>query len=222
MKKWKIRLKTLLSHFLSINIERCKSEFGNELEINLSGGKLLLDSHNSNYSYGSLQKVLALAIKNIHWRKSPEKILILGFGAGSVVPLLRNMKIRGSITGVEHDSEIIRLANSYFFKPEFQSMHIIHQDAFDFLDGNNETYDLIIIDLFTGLTVPEQLHGDKFIQQLADVPSAGGWCLINTIGLSVYQLEQIDQLETKLKSKFSTVNKLRIQKINHVFLAQNP
>jgi hypothetical protein len=58
------------------------------IEITWTNGELVLDSENTNYSYGSLQRILRLGLKSIGFDKiiKMNHVLILGV-AGSVVKL---------------------------------------------------------------------------------------------------------------------------------------
>jgi spermidine synthase len=51
-------LKKLLSYFVPVVIHRKKSAVSKDLEISWNNGQLVLDSTNTNYSYGSLQRIL--------------------------------------------------------------------------------------------------------------------------------------------------------------------
>jgi hypothetical protein len=58
------------------------------IEITWTNGELVLDSENTNYSYGSLQRILRLGLKSIGFDKiiKMNHVLILGVGR-SVVKL---------------------------------------------------------------------------------------------------------------------------------------
>jgi hypothetical protein len=58
------------------------------IEITWTNGELVLDSENTNYSYGSLQRILRLGLKSIGFDKiiKMNHVLILGV-AGRVVKL---------------------------------------------------------------------------------------------------------------------------------------
>jgi hypothetical protein len=59
------------------------------IEITWTNGELVLDSENTNYSYGSLQRILRLGLKSIGFDKiiKMNHVLILGVAGGSVVKL---------------------------------------------------------------------------------------------------------------------------------------
>jgi len=106
-----------LSYFIPINVYKKNSAVSNTLEVTWNNGELVLDSKNTNYSYGSLQRILRKGLKYIGFDRirTFENILILGVAGGSVVKTLaEEVKFKGQITGVEIDPEIVEIANTYF------------------------------------------------------------------------------------------------------------
>lgn len=101
-----------------------------------ANGKLVLDSENANYSYSNLQRILRYGLKNIGYDKivSMNHILVLGVAGGSVIKtLIGEIKYKGNITGVEIDSEISKIANTYFKLDEVKNLEIVIDDAFEFV-----------------------------------------------------------------------------------------
>ena len=116
-------IKKIFSYLLPIKIYETKSVLSKSLEVTWENGELVLDSENANYSYGSLQRILRLGLKNIGYEKIAvmNQILILGVGGGSVIKtLVDEIKFKGSITGVEIDPEIINIANTYFVSSSYK------------------------------------------------------------------------------------------------------
>ncbi|WP_395046830.1 hypothetical protein [Flavobacterium sp.] len=60
-----MNFKRLLSYLIPIKIDEIKSDINKNLEITWNNGQLVLDSENTNFSYGSLQKVLRFGLKKI-------------------------------------------------------------------------------------------------------------------------------------------------------------
>ena len=136
--------KKLFSYILPIIIHKKKSSISKSLEVTWANGELVLDSKNTNYSYGSLQRILRKGLKNIGFErvKSMKKILVLGVAGGSVIKTLVNeVKFKGNIIGVEIDPEVIQVANDYFKLNEIPNLKIFINDAFDFVLKSNDKYD---------------------------------------------------------------------------------
>ena len=54
-----------LSYFIPINVYKKNSAVSKTLEVTWNNGELVLDSMNTNYSYGSLQRILRKGLKYI-------------------------------------------------------------------------------------------------------------------------------------------------------------
>lgn len=196
--------KILLSYFIPVKIHEVKSEINNNLEVTLNNGKLVLDSKNTNFSYGSLQRVLRIGLKKIGFEniRKFEKILILGVAGGSVIKtLLEEIKFKGKITGVEIDPETINLANKYFGLDKIDNLTIIIADAKNFIKQTNENYNLIIIDIFEDDKMPDFLFETQFITQLLNCLSIEGQILFNTIKKSKQDNLRNENFEILLNRK---------------------
>ncbi len=176
--------KKILSFLIPINIYKRKSSVSNSLEVTWANGELVLDSKNTNYSYGSLQRILRKGLKAIGFEtiNKMESILVLGVAGGSVIKTLVNeIKYKGKITGVEIDPEIIEIANTYFKLYKIPNLTIVIDDAFEFVLKTNETFDLIIIDIFQDTNMPNFLFEKFFIDRIGTLIKSGGYILFNTM-----------------------------------------
>jgi spermidine synthase len=55
----------LISYFIPVTIYKKNSAVSKSLEVTWNNGELVLDSENTNYSYGSLQRILRKGLKYI-------------------------------------------------------------------------------------------------------------------------------------------------------------
>ena len=196
-------LKKLFSYLIPITIFKQKSTISQSIEVTWVNGELVLDSNNTNYSYGSLQRILKKGLQKIGFEKikSMNHILVLGVAGGSVVKtLLNDVNYKGKITGVEIDPGIISIANTYFQLHEIPNLTIIIDDAFEFVLKTKEKYDLIIIDIFQDTMMPNFLFEDFFTDRLGVILESKGSVLFNTM------ITQSLHNERNLKyiSKFNT------------------
>ena len=177
-------LKKIVSFLIPVNIYKRKSSLSNSLEVTWTNGELVLDSKNTNYSYGSLQRILRKGLKIIGFEtiQKMESILVLGVAGGSVVKTLANeIHFKGKITGVEIDPEIIEIANTYFSLNKIPNLTIIMDDAFEFVLKTHENYDLIIIDIFQDTKMPNFLFEKFFIDRIGSLLKPSGYILFNTM-----------------------------------------
>ena len=184
MRKTNAVLKRLLSYFYPIKIYSQKSALSKTLEITWANGDLVMDSLNTNYSYGSLQRILKLGLKNIGFSRiqKMDHILILGVAGGSVIKtLIHDIRYKGKITGVEIDSEMIQIANQYFKLNEIPQLEIVIDDAFEFVLKTTEKYDLIVVDIFQDIKMPNFLFENYFIDRICFLLKSKGFILFNTM-----------------------------------------
>jgi spermidine synthase len=189
-----------LSYFIPINVYKKNSAVSKTLEVTWNNGELVLDSKNTNYSYGSLQRILRKGLKYIGYDriKKFEDVLILGVAGGSVIKTLVNeVKFKGKITGVEIDKDIVEIANKYFKLDEVKNLELIVDDAFEYVLKTKEKYDLIIIDIFQDTTMPNFLFEDFFINRINFLLKTEGFILFNTMVIN--EKDRIRNLDYKKK-----------------------
>jgi spermidine synthase len=206
-----MQVKKWLSFLIPINIFSQKSNYSKTLEVSWTNGKLVLDSKNTNYSYGSLQRILKIGLHNIGFDKikSMQEILILGVAGGSVIKTLVNeIYFEGKIKGVEIDETAIEIANTYFGLDKIKNLEIIIDDAFEFVFKTNDTFDLVIIDIFEDDKMPDFLFNEKFVNQIQNIVNQKGFVLFNTMNL-------IDNQNYKFISCFDA-NKFAVKKISKI------
>ncbi|WP_298117274.1 spermidine synthase [Flavobacterium sp.] len=193
-------LAKIFSYFLPINIYKKNSSISKTLEVTWNNGELVLDSKNTNYSYGSLQRILKKGLKYIGYEriKKFDNILILGVAGGSVIKTLVNeVKFKGQITGVEIDKEIVEIANKYFKLNEISNLELIVDDAFEFVLKTKNKYDLIIIDIFQDTKMPNFLFEDFFINRINFLLNVEGFILFNTMVIN--EKDRIRNIDYKKK-----------------------
>lgn len=95
---------------------------------------------------GSVWDLLALPLRIATAPPSP-RVLLLGVGGGSVVPLLRAFAPECTIVGVELDADVLRAARESF-GIERHGIELVHANAIDFLSRDRRRWDLVIEDVF--------------------------------------------------------------------------
>ena len=213
-------IKRLLSYILPVKIYQKKSEFSKNLEVTWNNGYLVLDSENTNYSFGSLQRVLKKGLKYIGYERinTFENILILGVAGGSVIETIKNdIKFKGKITGVEIDATAIEIANKYFGLNNYKNVEIIIEDAFEFVLKTKEKYDLIVIDIFQDTTMPNFLFEDFFINRINFLLNVNGFILFNTMILDYQDRRRNAAYKNKFDSNYSVRLYPKIEVHNELF-----
>ncbi|KQO21275.1 spermidine synthase [Flavobacterium sp. Leaf82] len=177
-------IQKLFSYIIPIKIFKKKSERSKIIEITWANGELVLDSENTNYSYGSLQRILRYGLRNIGYDTilKMDHILLLGVAGGSVIKtLVDEIEYKGKITGVEIDPDMIQIANQYFNLDQIKQLEIIIDDAFEFVLKTKNKYDLIIIDIFEDIKMPNFLFESFFSERICFLLEKNGFVLFNTM-----------------------------------------
>lgn len=215
-------LKKILSYLLPINIYTVKSAISKTLEVTWANGELVLDTENTNYSYGSLQRILKYGLQAIGYDKVREMdhILVLGVAGGSVFKtLIDEIKFKGTLTGVEIDPSIIEIATDHFKLKEIPRLEIVIDDAFEFVLKTSEKYDLIIIDVFQDTTMPNFLFESFFVQRICYLLKSKGSIVFNTMILTeAHNLRNKKYLTGFDDSDFLIKTLPRIEKHNELII----
>ncbi len=209
-----------LSYLFPINVIKKKSGISKTLEVTWNNGQLVLDSKNTNYSFGSLQRILRKGLKYIGFERirSFESVLVLGVAGGSVIEtLVEEIKFKGRITGVEIDPDILQLAKDYFKIDRFTGVQLIADDAFEFVLKTKEHYDLIIIDIFQDTQMPNFLFQDFFIQRIHSLLNVEGFILFNTMVLTDKDRSRNLDYRKKFTSDYSLRMYPKVEEHNELF-----
>lgn len=201
-------------------MQQLHSAYSGPIEIVLRFGKVEVNNHQANYSFGNLHRVFRYILQkyesNINQKMNT---LILGFGAGSIYEILRKEhKYSNPITGVEIDPLMIRLFRTRN-RLEDEQLTIEICDAQSFLKKNENIYDLILIDLFKSLEHSPLLHKPAFIELLKQNSSKDALVIFNTIfqdndpKLSTFALD--------LHQMFKNVKRQHVMFNNYIFIASD-
>jgi len=165
---------------------------GKPLELHLSKGRLRLQVEDAIYSYDDLYHVFQKAFAKVDLPKNDSKVLILGFGLGSIPYILEKKYHRiFNYTGVEYDNTIILLAQKYSTPRLKSPVGLLHVDAMVFMDRNRQPFDFICVDIFHGGVVPAFAKENDFLLQLSHSLSQNGLLLFNYMKSDPTDFEQL-------------------------------
>lgn len=213
-------VKRLLSYLLPIKVYQKKSAISKKLEVTWNKGQLVLDSENTNYSYGSLERILRKGLLYIGFDriKKFENILVLGVAGGSVIKTLTNeIKFKGKITGVEIDETVVEIAEKFFELDQIPNLNLVVDDAFEFVLKTKEKYDLIIIDVFQDTKMPNFLFEDFFINRVNFLLQVNGFILFNTMVLNFSERKRNAIYKSKFNENYSVRMYPKVEEHNELF-----
>jgi spermidine synthase len=223
-------MKKALSFIVPVTLRKYSSKYSGTLELNLVNGKKILDTSRSNYSYGSLQKILHKGLQQVKFGNHFNNVLVLGMGGGSIVKSIReDFSSAASIMLVEIDPEMISIAKNEFNVEKYGNLSIINEDAATFLQHSRNTFDLIVVDLFIIDVVPEIFTRPEFINNLFVHLNPGGSLIFNTLRKTMpfqqflYLKDEFLSLGLKVKvlEKVSQTNNLLVAEkiaLHEIFL----
>lgn len=217
----RMSLMRLLSSLAPVRLERVHGKHG-PLELTLENGRLVVNSAHANQSFGSLHRVWRKCFADIDLvRHRPERVLLLGYGAGSVAQILRReLGISAPITAVDNDPVMLQLAHDHFGAAEIPDLTLLEQDAHQALTELQDQFDLVIVDLFQELNVPPELGEDAFMDLLRTRTLAGGTLLFNTIAHDPPSTALSERIGHQVRLRFASTGLRRYEGDNRVFIAR--
>jgi spermidine synthase len=212
----------ILSYLYPITIELTNSLWNPVLEVVLYTGKYSLNSENTNYSYGSLHFLFKKIFRKLklNWNEIND-VLILGFGTGSIAEIIGNYKQDCIIDGVEIDNKVIELGEKYFHTNLLKNV-TLHCDRADlYLESCQKKFDLIIIDAYLDIKVPEELETEQFLVRVKNALKIGGLVVFNKSIYAKTTRNQIPQLKELYKKTFKNLQIMTIMITGKIFIAKN-
>lgn len=152
---------------------------------------------------------------------SPERILVLGLGGGTLPMAFDELLPEAEIDVVEIDPAVVRVAREYFRFAPSERVDVFAQDGRVFVKRavqQGDEYDLVILDAFNGEYIPEHLMTREFLEEADQLLSPGGVLVANTFSISeLYHHESVTYAEV-----FGRFFNLRSDETgNRVIIARN-
>jgi spermidine synthase len=214
------KLKYFLSFIFDVKIETTESILNPFLQVVIRNGRLLLNTYNANYSYGSLQDAFRFVFKKIKIKdKNIKDILVLGFGCGSIAALFNGYK-NVEITGVEADEKVLALYEKYFIEEITSELILVEAFAEDYATTITKTYDLIIVDVFIDIEVPSGIKESSFFQLLQNRLNKNGILIFNFIVLNEKEQIEFEKIEDYFKLNYRRVETTEFMKFNKILVAE--
>lgn len=109
--------------------------------------------------------------------KPTTDILILGMGTGTFAAQTQRYFTGANIEGVEIDSKITDLAETYFDLPE--DISVTTYDGRAYLNAVDCKYDVIMVDAYQDITIPFQMSTVEFFSLVREHLKEGGVMVVN-------------------------------------------
>jgi spermidine synthase len=145
-----------------------------------------------------------------------KNVLVLGTGLASAVHILYARHHRPHMTLVEIDAAVLEWAREFLPAEARAHVRAEHADAFAFIAADANTYDLIIVDIFIGRTVPEKATDPIFLEQCKARLNSEGFLILNYMEA---RADKPGKAKAALEAAFDTVTEISFG-INKVYIAQ--
>ena len=149
----------------------------------LDRGRFQLLSGDAIYSWDDLYRNFDLAFQALDLKQHHyQDVLLLGLGLGSI-PLLLEKKYRLDYcyTAVEWDETVAELAERYTLSRLKSPIETVIADAEVFVDVCEDTYDLLIVDIFEDDLTPPPFETKEFLRACDRLLRPGGILLFNRL-----------------------------------------
>lgn len=187
-------------------LEQGKTALGQFYEVSFENGVKVLNSKNTNYSFGSLHQIMLKGIDEVLRTCKPESILMLGLGAGSAVSILKQKcKHPYRLTAVEIDSDLIELSRKHFGLGS-EDVEIVHDDAqAAVMRLPEKAFDLIIDDVFWDNSVPEFCSHIDYLSGNKRLLKPGGIYMRNIMAESLKDVKSYENQLAQVFAEFYSV-----------------
>lgn len=204
------KIRYLLSYLSPKLIEKIDSQINGEIIVEMVNGqyRVCVDRYWQSGVYP--QKIMKIGLTDSQrYSLKVKRILILGFGAGSMVQILNNHFPHAQITGVDLDPEMIKIGNKYFGLADVENLKIIISDAYQYVYKilKKKNFDLIVSDLFIGCETPIFVYRNEFLKMIYQILTPKGIFICNCSYNKEHKM-QTDNLVRQIYLIFPNVEKL--------------
>jgi spermidine synthase len=129
----------------------------------------------------------------LYLNPSPQRILIIGLGGGTLPRALQKLFPGSKIDAVEIDPAVVRVAGKYFSFVPGPRTEVFEEDGRVFakrMAKQGVRYDLVMLDAFDHEYIPEHLLTREFLVEIKGLLAPGGVLAANTFaGSKLYDFE---------------------------------
>lgn len=112
-------------------------------------------------------------------RSYPGQSCLLGLGGGAIPHLLYRDILNDPLTVVDYSKEIIQISCDYFYMNQLHPIHIIHQNAADFVRYTEDKFEHLIVDIYGDQHFPAECFNSDFFFNCKNKLSENGFLSIN-------------------------------------------
>jgi len=172
-----------------------------------------LTTRDAIYSYDDKYENFFEAFRNVDWDKiRGKKVLLLGLGLGSVILILEKYFYKVlDYTAIEIDEEICRLCNKYTLSNLKSYVEVRTMEAMKFLEYDQESYDIIIMDIFQSAVIPQKFQTIEYLEMLNGKLNGGGILLYNRMNMTEGDKTDNAIFRDNMKQVFPAMKELKVK-----------
>jgi len=149
-------------------------------------------------------------------RHTPERVTILGLGAGSLARWLHHYVPLSQLTAVELRASVIRIAREYLQLPHDERLQVLNQPAAVYIESAApRSTDWILCDLYHAFQSDDTQASRDFYRNCRRVLTNDGWLVVNHNKLPVRAFPPLKFLCEQFESVFT----LNIDSSNWILFA---
>lgn len=172
--------KRLLSFLYPVSVWKGEGTQNPFLELLLYQNQYQLATKDALYSDGNRYRPLVMAFNEIGKAiTNVKKVLVLGTGLGSAVQILHSKNVRPSFVLVDNDKKVLELAQHMLHMEK--KISFVCTDAIEFVSKTNDSFDILIVDVFRSRIVPGSIIARAFLEKCRQAISQGGYLVLNYI-----------------------------------------
>ncbi len=137
--------------------------------------------------------------------RHPWRVLILGAGGGTIATLLTQSYGPIAITAIERDPAVAQLARADFGLVDLPNVQLLEANAFDWVVTDDQSYDLICIDLYVAGEIVHGVFATTFLRQIARLLTPGGIAAFN-----LFKTKRVPEQMHRLSRIFNIVDRIDI------------
>ena len=109
----------------------------------------------------------------------PKNVCVMGLGGGTQVMGFHTALPDATIDAVELRKSVIKVAQHYFELPKSPAIHLINEDAFQYIKEPTKQYDLLVADLYLQDGIDKRQLQTEFLTHCINAISEEGWLVLN-------------------------------------------
>jgi spermidine synthase len=113
------------------------------------------------------------------FRDAPARVAMIGLGGGSLAKYCVSRLPGADFTAIEISSEVIALRDAFELPPDGPRFRVLCDDGADFVRGDGEPLDVLLVDGFDRAGQPDRLCSAAFYDACRDRLAADGMLVVN-------------------------------------------